>query len=222
MHILITAGNTQAPIDRVRCITNIFTGRTGAAIAEKAWQRGHTVLVLTSHPETVPDSPPTRWAMQTYRTFDDLHELMAAHIPDGGFDAIIHCAAVSDYRVAGLYGADRTSPLAPVGKLKSDRPEMWLRLFRAPKLIDFVRTEWRFRGVLVKFKLEVGIGDDALLSIAESSRRHSDADLMVANTLEGAADWALLGPIAGRYERIKRPDLADRLLDAVTAVHEGR
>ena len=29
MNLLITAGNTLAPIDRVRGLTNVFTGRTG-------------------------------------------------------------------------------------------------------------------------------------------------------------------------------------------------
>ena len=51
MNFLVTAGNTQSPIDRVRCITNIFTGRTGAAVARTAWGRGHTVTLATSHPE---------------------------------------------------------------------------------------------------------------------------------------------------------------------------
>ena len=64
MNLLVTAGNTQAPIDRVRCITNIFTGRTGAHLALTAWQRGHRVTLLTSHPETAAnadaDDPPWR------------------------------------------------------------------------------------------------------------------------------------------------------------------
>ena len=65
---------------------------------------------------------------------------------------------------------------------------------RAPKLVDRIRGDWGFRGVLVKFKLEVGMSDEELLEVAERSRRQSDADLMVANTLEGAAHWAYLGP----------------------------
>ena len=48
MNLLITAGNTQTPIDRVRCITNIFTGRTGAQVALEAHRRGHG----TSSPRT--------------------------------------------------------------------------------------------------------------------------------------------------------------------------
>ncbi|HEY2908611.1 MAG TPA: phosphopantothenoylcysteine decarboxylase, partial [Gemmataceae bacterium] len=55
MNILVTAGNTQAPVDRVRCLTNIFSGRTGAAIALAAWTRGHTVTLATSHPESLHD-----------------------------------------------------------------------------------------------------------------------------------------------------------------------
>ena len=50
--ILVTAGNTQTPIDQVRCITNIFTGKTGARIAVGAAARGHDVRLLTSHPQT--------------------------------------------------------------------------------------------------------------------------------------------------------------------------
>ena len=65
MRILVTAGNTQAPVDRVRCLTNIFSGRTGTRIALEARQNGHTVGLLTSHPDAVSQlaggtSPPVR------------------------------------------------------------------------------------------------------------------------------------------------------------------
>jgi phosphopantothenate-cysteine ligase/phosphopantothenoylcysteine decarboxylase/phosphopantothenate--cysteine ligase len=219
MRILITAGNTQAPIDRVRCITNIFTGRTGAGIAIRAAERGHAVTLLTSHPETANANP--NLTVQPYRTFDELRSLMASQIVGGSFESVVHCAAVSDYIAAGVYTSDRV-PLPPAGKLKSDASELWLKLQRAPKLVDFIRTEWAFRGVLVKFKLEVGLSDEELLPVAEQSRRHSDADLMVANKLETAADVAYIGPVAGRYERIARPEIPDRLLDAISTIHEAR
>jgi phosphopantothenoylcysteine synthetase/decarboxylase len=222
MRLLVTAGNTQAPIDRVRCITNIFTGRTGAGIAVRAWERGHTVTLLTSHPEVASGPSSDRWTLNTYRTFGDLRTLMATQIPDEAFDAIIHCAAVSDYLCAGVYESDRSTPVPPAGKLKSDAAELWLRLVRAPKLIDSIRNDWGFRGTLVKFKLEVDVSDDELLEVAERSRRQSQADLMAANTLEGAAEWAFLGPITGRYERVSRSELPDRLLDAITSLQEVR
>src|SRR5215813_11234695 len=95
MRVLVTAGNTQTPIDRVRCLTNIFTGRTGAQIATAAAERGHVVTFFTSHPETVTVSKLLQ--VQTYRTFDDLHALMAGAIPGKNFDSIVHAAAVGDY-----------------------------------------------------------------------------------------------------------------------------
>ena len=57
--------------------------------------------------------------------------------------------------------------------------------------------------------------DAELLEVAERSRLQSDADFMVANTLEGRFDWAFVGPIAGRYERVSRADLADCALDLI-------
>src|ERR1700676_4208506 len=99
MRIFITAGNTQAPIDRVRCITNIFTGRTGAAIALEAYRRGHHGTLATSPPETIDaiHPRPARWGCRAYRTFDELESLMAEHIRGQAVDAIVQCAAISDY-----------------------------------------------------------------------------------------------------------------------------
>src|SRR5687768_5002145 len=122
MNVLVTAGNTQTPIDRVRCITNIFTGRTGARIAVEAHRRGHALTLLTSHPEVIdePALDPSRWRVMPYRTYDDLDRLMGGLLPSGGFDAVIHAAAVSDYSVIGVY-AD-PAPGAPrldmTGKIK--------------------------------------------------------------------------------------------------------
>jgi phosphopantothenate-cysteine ligase/phosphopantothenoylcysteine decarboxylase/phosphopantothenate--cysteine ligase len=85
-----------------------------------------------------------------------------------------------------------------------------------------VRAEWSFRGVLVKFKLEVGLGSDQLLDIAERSRHHSRADLMVANTLEEADSWAFLGPLNGGYLKVPRQLLAARLIRAIDTLHKER
>jgi phosphopantothenoylcysteine synthetase/decarboxylase len=246
MNILVTAGNTLVPIDRVRCITNIFTGRTGARIALFGHERGHTVTLLTSHPDVVKtmqsgEPPPAeRWQVSVYRTFDDLQERMAAIIQGGGLDAVIHSAAVSDYRAAGIYAPAPDTRFredgsrwesagdAPslvdmnAGKVKSDEPELWLRLVRTPKLVDRVRSDWGFRGVLVKFKLEVGVSEEQLLEIAERSRRHSAADLMVANTLEGASYWAQVGLVDGQYQRVSRLGMLSCLYDAIERLHGER
>lgn len=242
MNILITAGNTIVPIDRVRVLTNIFTGRTGAGIALHAWERGHSVTLLTSQPDTVDElgvsAPVERWRLCIYRTFAELQQQMAERIP-GNLDAIIHTAAVSDYLAGGVYAPAPGTHFLPeegrwqaegpptlvdraAGKVKSDESELWLRLVRAPKLVDQIRPTWGFRGLLVKFKLEVGLDDERLLAVAEQSRTHSGADLMVANTLEGAAVYAFLGPLRGAYQCIDRHELASRLFDALEHFHHER
>jgi phosphopantothenate-cysteine ligase/phosphopantothenoylcysteine decarboxylase/phosphopantothenate--cysteine ligase len=217
MNILATAGNTQTPIDRVRCITNIFSGRTGARIAAAAAARGLRVTLLTSHPEVLGGDTGVR--VRPYRSFDDLDALMAMEVGSGRYDAVVHAAAVSDYHVAGVFaGRDGQLEDAAAGKVKSSHPELWLRLVPAPKLIDKVRAEWGFAGTLVKFKLEVGVSDAELLDVAERSRAHSRADLMCANTLEGMHDWAFVGGGLGGYRRVSRADLPSVMIDALVAV----
>jgi phosphopantothenate-cysteine ligase/phosphopantothenoylcysteine decarboxylase/phosphopantothenate--cysteine ligase len=220
VNVLVTAGNTQTPIDRVRVITNVFSGRTGARVAAAAAGRGHAVTLLTSHPETAADAPGL--AVRPYRTFDELESLMAAEVGGGAYDVVIHAAAVGDYHVAGVYARhDGEMVDVAAGKVKSHHPELWLKLVPAPKLIDKVRADWGFRGVLVKFKLEVGATDAELLEVAERSRVGSGADLMCANTLDGMADWAYLGA-AGDYRRVPRAELTTRLLDAVERAVSSR
>jgi phosphopantothenate-cysteine ligase/phosphopantothenoylcysteine decarboxylase/phosphopantothenate--cysteine ligase len=243
MKLLVTAGNTQAPIDRVRCLTNVFTGRTGTAIAFEARRRGHAVTLLTSHPEVArdhqaaPEARAVAWQVVAYRTFAELEALLEQALRQSPPDALIHSAAVSDYLVTGVFAPDDATRFDPAtahwlghppalldrsaGKVKSDAPELWLRLTRAPKLIDRVRADWQFRGMVVKFKLEVGLADSELLVIAEQSRVHSRADLMVANTLEGAAAYAFVG-FGDRYVRIARSELASHLLDRVEAWKETK
>src|SRR5262245_34272863 len=109
MNVLVTAGNTQVPIDRVRCLTNVFTGRTGTRIALQAHRRGHRVTLLTSHPEVVAELrgqaalDAEDWAVHPYQTFDELHDLMARHMTAARPDVLVHCAAVSDYLSGGVY-----------------------------------------------------------------------------------------------------------------------
>jgi phosphopantothenate-cysteine ligase/phosphopantothenoylcysteine decarboxylase/phosphopantothenate--cysteine ligase len=237
MHLLVTAGNTFVPIDQVRGITNVFTGRTGAQIALHAQERGHTGTILTSHPETADalfgDVQRPSWSRFSYRTFDDLEDRLKKAVAGEKPDVIVHCAAVSDYRSAGVYAlagdvhcveeTNRLPPLSKVdsAKVKSDYPELWLRLVRTPKLVDLIRSEWGYQGILVKFKLEAVETEAELQTIAERSRIHSQADLMVANTLAGAHHWALVGPVEGKYAHVSRAQLPATLLDTLEQLYAG-
>jgi phosphopantothenoylcysteine synthetase/decarboxylase len=149
---------------------------------------------------------------------------------------VVHCAAVSDYALSGVYvpaqgstfhagdrswraseGPPRLSDVA-AGKVKSHHDEVWLRMIKTPKLVDLIRREWGFHGILVKFKLEVGVDDEQLRQIAEQSQLQSGADLIVANTLEEMNDKAFIGSGPGLWESVSRCQLARVLVQKVEAL----
>jgi phosphopantothenate---cysteine ligase (CTP) len=212
MKILVTAGSTQMPIDKVRCISNIFKGRTGTNIAIEAAMRGHDVTLL-GNPQSkefmdASYSNMAHWRKNIlhirYTTFDDLQKCMEQEITGATqrtYDAIIHSAAVSDYKVSAIYDDLQTledayhrvvkNPgLSGAGKIKSGG-NLFLHLTPTIKLVDQIRHPWGFEGSLVKFKLQVGISEEELIEIAKTSRAHSDADIIVANSLEFFNDWGV-------------------------------
>ena len=99
------------------------------------------------------------------------------------------------------------------GKVKSAHREVAILGEQTEKLVDLFRTEWKHSGLLVKFKLEVGVSKDDLIRIGQSSRRSSGADYLVANTLgmvSGEQAGAYLLSDAGD-EWVPRNDLPARL-----------
>ena len=225
--ILITAGSTITPIDRVReliewsdahlpeGISNIFKGKTGTEIAcAFGYERPHEVTLITSNEFPAP------FQVRAFRTFDDLAALMEREITTGAYDVVIHSAAVSDYRVAGIevqHPDGSWVPAAASGKLSSLAPGMRLTLAPTPKLLDHIRNPWGFTGKLVQFKLEVGITDEELVARAKRSLARSQGDLVVANCLEWMRERALLVGADDNVEEVKRSDLPRALVEQFSA-----
>lgn len=220
---LITAGATSVAIDTARKITNLAKGLTGQNLAIEAAKRGHQVCLLTSNPHC----SITQKNIETilFDTFDDLLSLLEKETCKTIYDAIIMTAAVSDYGCAGIFQKpDLSTPLTTSAneKLSGNHQELWLKLKPLPKLIDQFRTPWNFKGTLVKFKLESNIDEQKLLHLAEQSRVHSNANLMVANRIEDAAIKAWIGPINSKYQCVTRKDLPVILLDAIEQIWEAQ
>ena len=215
MKVLITAGNTVAPIDKVRCITNIFKGRTGANIAKHFDEQGEEVTLLTSNVDfakrIIGSFSATNIVFIDYKTYDDLIVKMEELIKNGDFDLIIHSSAVSDYTVDGVYKyseyyggtftANTLSKIDSSGKVGSDYDEIYLKLVPTKKIVDLIKTEWGFKGKLVKFKLQVDMSDEELLEVATKSMHHSGADFIVANCLEWSMNSAYIIDARDDYSR---------------------
>ncbi|MDO8669491.1 MAG: phosphopantothenoylcysteine decarboxylase [Candidatus Buchananbacteria bacterium] len=217
MKVLVTAGSTEVPIDKVRVISNIFGGRTGTAIAEYFFSQGDEVTLITSNPSLVKvlDS---KLKVISFRTYDQLLESMSLEIITNNFDVIIHSAAVSDYYVSDVYVMGPDGSLVLVDKSKkisSAHSSLFLEMKPTLKIIDLIRKIWGFSGRLVKFKLEVGISDEELIAIAQKSREASEADLIVANCLEWSDRYAYIISESGSI-RVSRKGLAKKLMSLLT------
>lgn len=231
MKVLITAGNTMTMIDDVRGITNIFRGKTGHRIADQMRDAGHEVTLLTSSPDMVPSHlnfdalSEGSLTVISYRTFDELLTKMEYAVKNGGFDLIVHSAAVSDYKVVASYvpcesdeapyfGLERVviKLLKMVGKISSSHKRLFLELVPTEKIVDKIRRDWGFRGFLVKFKLQVGISDGALIDIARKSRAQSDANMIIANCREWAKERAYVIARDDVAHAVKREDIAGAIL----------
>lgn len=230
---LVTAGNTRERIDRVRDWGNIFTGNTGYAIARALAEVGDVEL-LTSNPQHLAGAGVEgRIAAAGFVSHADLRRLLAERMTSGNpYDGIFMTAAVADYAPSGAFAVIQRRPGtqpgeevwvvrdAQAGKVRSHYDQIAFTGTRTEKLIDLFRTEWAYRGLLVKFKLEVGLTREKLIEVGQSSRKASAADYLVANTLEMVS-----GTEAGAYllgegveEWVPRPQLPARLRRLV----EGR
>lgn len=207
----MTAGPTWVRIDAVRHISNLSSGRTGLLIARLAADRGAAVTVLLGPGRALPSREDReRMRIVDLVSFDDLHAAVREHVGSRGYDAMIHSAAVSDYRPVS---EER-------GKLPSGEEELVLRLRPTPKIVDEVK-ELDPSILLVKFKLEVGRSEEELRRIARESRARSRAELIVANDLEMMSPdrhRAYLLDESGVLAQVDTTaDLAARLLDEVAA-----
>ena len=97
--LLITAGPTFEPIDPVRGITNLSSGKMGYALARAAREAGAEVL-LVSGPTAL--AAPYGVRRIDVLTAQQMHDAVMAQV--AGQDVFIAVAAVADWRVANASG----------------------------------------------------------------------------------------------------------------------
>lgn len=165
--ILVSAGGTAEPIDKVRKIVNNSSGKMGIAIAQAACRRGADVtLVLGVHTAKVPA------CITHIKEVSTTLEMFDAIVPDADkYDCIIMAAAPADYRPEKVFD----------GKYKGEK--MTLELVKNPDIAKAVGTS-DYKGTLIVFAAECA----DLENYALKKMRDKNARLMVANdvTREGA------------------------------------
>jgi phosphopantothenate---cysteine ligase (CTP) len=237
MNVVVTGGGTIAPIDDVRILTNVSSGRFAAAITEAFLDRGarvwhihapaaqrplwrHAAFALdAANPAAEVErlaSVCEKWSSQRERltlvrleigNVDDYARTLKRVLDAHAIDVACLPMAVADFE-----------PEPQPGKISSEAESLIVSCRRTPKVIRLVR-DWAPAVYLVGFKLLSGAGPDELIDAAQIACRTNRADLTVANDLgtlrAGRHTVHLVRPGCAPETLEPGPDLADRLVERI-------
>jgi phosphopantothenoylcysteine decarboxylase/phosphopantothenate--cysteine ligase len=167
VHVLVTAGGTQEPIDSVRYIGNRSSGRMGYALAEVAAGLGASVTVVAAN---VKLDAPAGAEVIAVRTAAQL--ACACRERFGDTDVLLMAAAVADFR-----------PVAPAAhKLKKTGPDAPLRIELEPTedVLCALAAERHDGQVLVGFAAEHG---ERALDYGREKLARKGLDVIVVNDI---------------------------------------
>jgi len=196
MNCIVTAGPTFEPIDHVRRLTNLSTGRLGTGLADHLAARGHQVCLLLAETATGP-APTRAQSVTRFSTTADLHAQVARR-SGTGVGAVFHAAAVSDFTPAGLWtqsaggGFERLT----AGKVPSDISPLWLELQATPKIIGHLRS-WFPQAVLVGWKYEVDGTPAQAVARGRAQIAEYSTSACVVNGPAYGPGYALVGAAGG-------------------------
>jgi len=200
--ILIIGGPTAEKIDDVRIITNRSSGKTAVNLAKNAFFRGADVeLWYGLGRETTPNFI----KKINFESICDVEKLLKKRNLKE-FDAIILCAALSDY-----------IPKKRKGKIQSGKEKFVLEMFSAPKIISKLRKKAP-QSKIIGFKVEESKAN--LKEKAMNLLKKNNLNFVVANLIHGFNAnqneiWILdeKGKIINK--KGKKEELADYILDII-------
>ena len=161
--ILMTSGGTIEMIDDVRGITNISSGKMGAAIANTAESMGATVTLITSNHKDYSKNIHAIYVSDA----QSMHDAVLKHINDQ--DIFISVAAVSDFKPKEKLN----------GKLKKDTASMSLQL---EPTIDILKEVGLSKNKI--FKVGFAAESENLIENAKKKLKTKNLDLIVANLIQ--------------------------------------
>lgn len=104
MKCIVTCGPAYEPIDGARRLTNFSTGHLGAVLCDALADQGWKVVCLRGEGATAP--PPQRaWKVLSFSTNEDLLHKLEALASRGRYDAVLHAAALCDFKPGKITNA---------------------------------------------------------------------------------------------------------------------
>lgn len=176
MKVVVTSGATREPIDSVRFISNLSSGRTGAMIAEALAARGFQVTQVAGVDSVQAAGVARRETFTDHASLDTVLRRLAR---DSDCAAVVHAAAVGDFALAGP---------VPDSKIESGQ-ELSVKLQPTYKIIDRIMG---YAGnpnlILIGFKLTHDPDAGAQARAARELLKRSRARYVVQNDVSTLAD----------------------------------
>jgi len=160
--ILITAGPTQEPIDPVRFITNLSSGKMGYALAKMARRRGAEVILITGPTSAALPRKDIEWV--PVKTAEEMRKAVLAHWKP--CSVVIKAAAVADYRPKDVHSK----------KIKKKDASLSLDMERTADILAEIGKKKEKR-ILIGFAAET----DDLIANAKKKLQAKNLDLVIAN-----------------------------------------
>jgi phosphopantothenoylcysteine decarboxylase/phosphopantothenate--cysteine ligase len=195
MKIIVTCGPGYEPIDGVRRMTNMSTGKLGVTLANFFTDAGHEVICLKGEGSTYPGA--VRAArLEIFMTNDDLKQHLESISRMESVDIIFHAAALCDYRVDQVLNASGETMSS--AKFATRDGRLHLVLAPALKVLPRMRS-WFPDARIAGWKYELaGTRDDAF-SKAWKQLRDCHTDACVLNGAAYGEGFALCRA-DGRFE----------------------
>ena len=215
LHVLVTAGPTQEPLDPVRYLTNHSTGKMGYAIAEQARDMGADVT-LVSGPVTL--SAPRGIDTVHVTTAQQMFNAVQEHFTQA--DLTIMAAAVGDFRPI----EQSSEKIKKNGRVNID-----LRLTSNPDILAWAGAHKTAGQTLCGFAMET----QDLESNAAKKLTSKHCSMLVANNLNTpgagfAVDTNVVTvlkpgettdePIIEHWNKMSKQELAERILTELAAL----
>ena len=200
--ILIIGGSAAEAIDDVRVITNRSSGKTAIWLAKNAFYRGANVEILYGSSRT---PLPGYINSSSFESNNDLKRLLKSKGIQK-YDAIIICAALSDY-----------IPIKHKGKIPSGKDKLILEIPAAQKIIAGLRKKAP-KSKIIGFKLEEQ--SDKIKEKATAILKKNSLDIVIANTISGFNKeeneiWIIDKKGKSIHKKGKKEQLTNYILDTI-------
>lgn len=173
MNIIVTCGPSHEPIDGARRLTNMSTGKLGVTLANFLTDAGHEVFCVKGQGSTFAGPLRAAWC-ESFATNEDLALQLESLSRLGNIDAVLHAAALCDYRVERALNSGGEAVTSP--KFATRDGHLHLVLAPATKVLPKLRR-WFPRARIAGWKYELaGSQIDAFAKAWKQLRvNHTDA-----------------------------------------------